>query len=249
VMAELGLPAVVIPHFNNAEGGNHDTRYCYIGERRLAVLEEMLPEDVFVLGVDEHTACIFDLDDRTATVAGLGAVTVRRRGVMSAVPTGETVPIGELAEASPARASDGVAAVQAPPDAPAAESSLQAGTERCLREFDAALAGRDARGAVKAALELDALVVEWSRDTLQSDEADRGRAVLRTMIVRLGEAAEEGLRDPRQAVEPFVEALLESRRQARADRRWADADAVRDRLVDAGVEVRDTTEGTSWNLR
>ena len=35
-MAEAGLDAVVIPHFDNAEGGNHDTRFCYLGERRLA---------------------------------------------------------------------------------------------------------------------------------------------------------------------------------------------------------------------
>ena len=31
-----GLPAVVVPHYDNAEGGHHDTRFCYLGERRLA---------------------------------------------------------------------------------------------------------------------------------------------------------------------------------------------------------------------
>ena len=244
LMAEVGLRAVVVPHFNNAEGGNHDTRYCYMGERRLALLEEMLPDDVFILGVDEHTACIFDLDAGTATVAGLGEVTVRRDGVMTPVPAGQTVPIPEL---SAARAGGPAAAVPAV-TVPVVESSLEAATDRCQREFESALAAGDAPGAVKAALELDALVVEWSRDTLQSDQVDRGRAALRTMIVQLGDAAEEGLRDPRQLVGPFVEALLDARRQARAERRWADADSVRDRLLAAGVEVRDTPEGTSWDL-
>jgi cyanophycinase-like exopeptidase len=28
--ALTGLPAVVIPHYNNAEGGHHDTRLCYL---------------------------------------------------------------------------------------------------------------------------------------------------------------------------------------------------------------------------
>ena len=247
LMAEAGLPAVVVPHFNNAEGGNHDTRYCYMGERRLAALESMLPEGVFILGVDEHTACILDLDAGTATVAGLGAVTVRRGGVMSPVASGQTVAIAELAQSATSAPATPVAPVAAADGGPA-DSSLLAAADRCQHDFDAALAAGDARGAVKATLELDALVVEWSRDTLQSDEADRGRAVLRAMIVRLGEAAEDGLRDPRQVVGPFVDALLESRRQARADRRWSDADAVRDRLVDAGVEVRDTPEGTSWEL-
>ena len=27
-----GLRAAVVPHYDNAEGGNHDTRFCYIGE-------------------------------------------------------------------------------------------------------------------------------------------------------------------------------------------------------------------------
>ncbi len=69
------------------------------------------------------------------------------------------------------------------------------------------------------------------------------------MIVRLGEAAETGVRDPRVVVGPFVEALLDARRQARADGRWADADNLRDQVVAAGVEVRDTAGGTEWQLR
>jgi hypothetical protein len=46
---------VVIPHYDNAEGGTHDTRFCYLGERRLAVMEGLLPQDAWVLGIDEHT--------------------------------------------------------------------------------------------------------------------------------------------------------------------------------------------------
>ena len=95
--SEVGLPAVVIPHFNNAEGGTHDTRYCYMGERRLSLLEAQLPADVFIFGVNEHTACVFDLDAGTASVAGLGSVTVRRQGRMSAVAPGTTMAIGALA--------------------------------------------------------------------------------------------------------------------------------------------------------
>src|SRR5262249_34650347 len=62
----IGLPAVVIPHYNNAEGGTHDTRYCYLGEQRLSAMERQLPDEAFVLGVDEHTACLLDLARRTA---------------------------------------------------------------------------------------------------------------------------------------------------------------------------------------
>ena len=44
-------------------------------------LEGELPDDVGVLGVDEHTALLVDLEARTARVAGNGVVTVRRRAV------------------------------------------------------------------------------------------------------------------------------------------------------------------------
>jgi cyanophycinase-like exopeptidase len=251
LMAEVGLPAVVVPHFNNAEGGNHDTRFCYMGERRLSLLEAQLPDDVFILGVDEHTACIFDLDAGTASVAGIGSVTVRHRGQMSPVASGTTLAIADLA----ALAAQDVVAVAPPPpaftpgSAGAAADPLVRDIDRYEQSFDAALAARDGPAAVKLALELDDLLHDWSRDTTQSDLLDRGRAGLRSMIVRLGEAADAGLRDPSAVVSPFVEALLEARRQARADGRFADADQLRDRLLAAGVEVRDTTGGTEWQLR
>jgi cyanophycinase-like exopeptidase len=244
LLAEAGLSAVVVPHFNNAEGGNHDTRFCYMGERRLSLLEAMLPAEVFILGVDEHTACILDLDAGTATIAGLGSVTVRRGGRMSAIASGTTVAIQELAGAGSAQAASPLAAMAAP-----AVDPLMADIDRFEQAFDAALRAGDAPAAVKVVLELDDLIHDWSRDTTQSDLLDRGRAARRAMVVRLGEAADVGVRDPRDVVGPFVEALLDARRRARADGRWADADTVRDRLLAAGVEVRDTAGGTEWQLR
>src|SRR5205807_1642777 len=98
LLAATGLRAAVIPHFNNAEGGNHDTRYCYLGERRLAAMERDLPDDAFVLGVDEHTAVVMDLDTGDATTAGLGVVTVRSQGGSTEIPSGTTIAISEIAD-------------------------------------------------------------------------------------------------------------------------------------------------------
>ena len=80
VTSAAGIRAAVIPHYDNNEGGTHDTRFCYLGERRLSIMERDLPDGVFVLGVDEHTACTFDLDAGTASVEGRGVVTVRAAG-------------------------------------------------------------------------------------------------------------------------------------------------------------------------
>lgn len=73
VMALAGLDCVVIPHFDNAEGGNHDTSRCYLGERRLERMRAELPEGIATLGVDEHTALIIDLDQETFRVEGRGS--------------------------------------------------------------------------------------------------------------------------------------------------------------------------------
>src|SRR5205814_5681653 len=54
VRRATGLPAVIIPHYDNAEGGHHDTRFCYLGERRLSTMERELPGETLILGVDEN---------------------------------------------------------------------------------------------------------------------------------------------------------------------------------------------------
>jgi len=48
-------------------------------------------------------------------------------------------------------------------------------------------------------------------------------------------------------VAPHVETLLALREQARADKRFSDADAIRDALIAAGVEVHDARDGTGWD--
>src|SRR3989442_7017637 len=81
LLGEIGLRCAVIPHYDNREGGTHDTRFCYMGESRLRLLESMLPDGVPILGVDEYTACIIDIDAQSVTARGRGGVTVRARGI------------------------------------------------------------------------------------------------------------------------------------------------------------------------
>lgn len=70
LMKLLGLHCVVVPHFDNREGSNYDTSCCYLGRRRLSLMERELPEGVATLGIDEHTALIIDFEERTLTVEG-----------------------------------------------------------------------------------------------------------------------------------------------------------------------------------
>jgi cysteinyl-tRNA synthetase len=124
--------------------------------------------------------------------------------------------------------------------------SLAAATSAHELAFAAALDARDADTAVAAILELESAIVDWSRDTLQSDDVDRARAALRSMIVRLGTAATEGVRDVREVLGPVVEAALAARVVARTEKAFAVSDAIRDELIKAGIEVRDTPSGVEW---
>lgn len=251
LLTELDLPVAVIPHYNNAEGGHHDTRFCYMGERRLRMLEAMLPEGAFVMGIDEHTGVVLDLDADTATVVGLGVLTLRRNGVSTEIPTGETVPIDVLRHGPDVAAARPTTAATTPaatvPTA-AAAPSLGGDTERLGAAFDAAMDARDNAAAVAAVLELDDAMRAWATDSLQSDEMDRARALLRSMIARLGDAAGRGLADPKAVVTPLVEVALAARKEVRAAKRYDLSDLIRDGLADAGVEVRDTPDGQVWDL-
>ena len=50
------------------------------------------------------------------------------------------------------------------------------------------------------------------------------------------------------AVDVLVRGLLEQRTQARADKDFAAADAIRDQIKAAGIEITDTPDGPSWSL-
>ena len=50
------------------------------------------------------------------------------------------------------------------------------------------------------------------------------------------------------AVDVLVQAEVRRRAEARASRDWAEADAIRDRLKEAGIEVTDTSDGPQWSL-
>ena len=250
VLNAIGVDAAVIPHYNNAEGGHHDTRFCYMGERRLAMLERELPDSTYVLGVDEHTGVVIDLDTETASVVGKGVVTLRLRDGSTEIPSGESFPLDRLRDPrATATASPRPQVAPASVVEEAVDSNLRQATERLSGEFDAALAAGDADAAARSVLELEDVITSWSADTLQGTDGEFARATLRSMITRLAGAASSGLADPREVVGPYMDVLLTLRSQVRADKRFDLSDVIRDRLAAIGVEVRDTPTGAEWVLR
>jgi cyanophycinase-like exopeptidase len=252
LLRETGLRAAVIPHYSNAEGGTHDTRYCYMGERRLRMLEATLPEGCDILGVDEHTAAVIDIDARTLTVLGRGRVTWRRAGVERHWLAGDVVAVDSIDDddgSGSRQPADGLATDAAGDDDGALQTSPFMDTVRDQREMALhALDARDPDAGVAAILAVETALHDWSRDTLQSDEPDRAREVLRELMVRLGELAREGAADPRTRLTPMVDALLCLREAARREGRFDEADRLRDALIAGGVAVHDTPAGSTWEL-
>ncbi|QUG99790.1 cysteine--tRNA ligase [Saccharopolyspora erythraea] len=102
-----------------------------------------------------------------------------------------------------------------------------------IREGNAALDRGDDRAANEAAasvrtmtgiLGLDPLAEQWA-DTRGADDAAH------------------------HALSELVDSMLQQRRQARAERDFATADAVRDRLQACGIAVEDTPDGPLWTLK
>jgi hypothetical protein len=201
----LGLPVALIPHYNNTEGGTHDTRYCYLGERRLARMERELPAGAAVLGVDEHTAAVIDLAAATLAVTGRGTVTVRRAGQSTVLPAGAILSLADLrglirGEARVPAPAD--AAGRTSPDAPGSDESrvdrdtgfaaplpLPELTALARERFEAADRAGDVPGMVTAILDLEAAIGDWATDTEEDQGTAQSRTVLRGLITALGQRA------------------------------------------------------------
>lgn len=252
LLAAADLRVAVIPHYDNAEGGTHDTRFCYLGERRLAVMERELPADAAVLGIDEHTAVIFDLVADTVEVRGRGGLTIRKNGASTVLPAPAVLPIADLRATIRTGALTVTTAAPPAPDPGQTETDsllpLTDVVERAERQFEAALADRDGKGLIMIILDLEYAVHAWMADTDEDQGTEQARAVLRGMIGRLDEFVSDGMRDPLDKLRPAVEPLLELRAALRAQGRYAESDEIRAALLACGVQVADGADGSRWSL-
>ncbi len=245
LLGEVGVRCAVIPHYDNREGGTHDTRFCYMGAPRLRLLESMLPDDVPILGVDEYTACIIDVEAQSVTVRGRGGVTVRRHGVDRRWER-TTFALSELSHPRGAAAS---ATTTSEPDGMDRSPMLEQAREWAVQGRDA-LDRRDIDGVVAAILETESVLNQWATDVVGTDERDRARAEMRNLVARLGDLVRGGGRDHvREYVAPLIDVLLSLRGEARREQRFKDADRLRAILGQCGVEVQDTPSGTAWSLQ
>lgn len=88
-------------------------------------------------------------------------------------------------------------------------------------------------------------------DVLKADLNDASKRALieefdSVLSLDLTKEAEAGEVDAELA--SYVEDMIEKRKAARKERDFAKADAIRDELLQKGIEIKDTREGTTWSL-
>lgn len=97
ILGEFGIRMAVVPHFNDNSGGeNYDSRFCYMGAIRFDSLQDQLPADVAIIGIDEYTSLRFEPTSRTATVSGQGGVTILANGKKTVHNAGAVLPFDDL---------------------------------------------------------------------------------------------------------------------------------------------------------
>lgn len=249
LLGEFGLPIVVIPHWNNAEGGTHDTRFCYMGEPRLIELEALLPPGTPILGIDEHTACILDFSAGQAVIRGIGGVTLRQGDAQKIFRDGESLPWEEFKNfLIPPSSGKPSAPARIQTTEPTAEPFLEQ-VEAFKESFDRFLKDQKGDGAVDALVRLDKLIWKSFREFEDEERISQAREVLRGMIVQLGLRLEEGPRDIPKVLGPLMSILLEVRGKLRSAKQWELADQIREKLLQAGILVEDTPQGPRWHLK
>jgi peptidase E len=249
ILAHFGLDLVVIPHWNNAEGGTHDTRFCYMGEPRFRRLESLLPEDVAVFGLDEHTACLMDLEKGEATIKGIGSATLRRQGTEVKFKTGVSFSLDVFREKSLGEAWTPATEEFSPREASGlTEASFWERVHGIESAFYLGLDKHEPKAAASALLELDRTIWE-AKEGLESTEfISQARDMLREFVVSLGIKLESTPEDAAQCLAPLVEEMLEVREHFRKQGQWDEADAIREGLRRSKILVEDTPKGPRWRF-
>jgi hypothetical protein len=220
ILGPAGFDLVIVPHWDNTQGGTHDTRACFMGLERFARLRELLPSSAVILGIDEHTACTLDLEGDQLDVRGRGSVTLLRGDQTRRLSAGEYASLAELRPLGP--------------QPPIASSTTSAETLHTpsTNALSALAADRIAAGDVVGGLRLLSLHAP----------ADLA-SVLQIAADKLACPASPS------DIERWIGLLLDARQALRSAGQWPAADKLRQALEERGITLRDTPEGTVWESR
>jgi peptidase E len=250
ILKNFGFNLVVVPHWNNAEGGTHDTRCCFMGEPRFKQLASLLPEDVDVLGLDEHTACILDFEKQEAAVKGIGQVTLQHAEHQIVFKTGDRFSIEVLRGADRDGNWQKTSLVQndSPTESAVEGDAFWDQIHRLEAVFYEGLETHEAQKTTNALLELDRMIWKAQQDLENEESIIQARDTLRELIAVLGTRLAAAPRSETDCLAPLVQQLLDVRESFRKKNQFEEADAIRDSLQRANIIIEDTKTGVRWRL-
>ena len=251
LLGQFGISAVVIPHWNNAEGGTHDTRFCYMGEPRFRQLEAMLPPEALIIGLDEHTACIMDLERDEAEVRGIGRVIVRTRTREAFFSKGEKFPLALLrgeTSTQDLRLSPLQPEIMQQPAAQPQDSFWQ-NIHTLEDNFRQGLSENSWEETTGALLSLDDAIWKAHEQGESEEFISQAREALRDMLADLGKQLGAAPSGGSSAFAPLVDGLISLRARLRDEKKWQEADALRLCLERAGIIIEDAMDGTKWHVK
>jgi cyanophycinase-like exopeptidase len=249
-LGSLGLDLVVIPHWNNAEGGTHDTSRCFMGKSRYEKLLTKLPDALPILGLDEHTACIIDLAADTFDIHGIGSATFIYNDETRVFSAGKTYPLGALRGSIEMDLKDTIEPVRKKVPEPTTDAAAQfwEHVHALANDFQQSIETDNVKGSANALLDLDRVLWKAHADLENPDIIAQARDLFREELAILGTRPYLSLSSLTKTFGPVVEQLLALRQRFRDEHNYAAGDAIREALAKSNIIVEDTPDGSRWSM-
>ncbi|MBC8317807.1 MAG: hypothetical protein H8E41_07855 [Desulfobulbaceae bacterium] len=250
ILSYFDLDLVVIPHWNNAEGGTHDTRFCYMGEPRFHELEKQIPAHVSILGLDEHTACILDFKNQEAEVRGIGSICLRKQGEEITFSNGDRFPLDVLRNPSSViqKKTSAKHEKKRTPQTQKQDETFWHSIHSIESQFSDGIEKKNINQTINAVLDFDKTL--WiAQENAESPEfLSQAREKFREMVVCLGTVLSSTSQTEKR-FNKLVEELLSLRTSFREKKQWQEADEIRRCLEQSDIIIDDDPAGSSWRIK
>jgi cysteinyl-tRNA synthetase len=203
-----------------------------------------------ILGIDEHTACIIDIEAQRMNIQGIGNVTVRKMGREIKLGKGDKISIDALIEEfdqeewSNKKTDEDRQII----DVDISKNDLLGRLNLIASSLRDGLAQHDHTAVTSALLELDSTIWKAQKELENEENISEAREILRDSIVLLASELTPSPRNLQTHMAPLVEGLLQLRKQFRKEKKWSDADRIRDVLQQANILVEDKKDGFRWRI-
>jgi len=87
-----------------------------------------------------------------------------------------------------------------------------------------------------------------SKKAVSPEDIKRLDSIYDQVVIDILGLQEENDQNRLPLVEGLVDMILDFRKQARAQKNWEESDRIRDRLSGLGVQIKDTKDGTDWEI-